>query len=240
MEMTTQFNSHMSSQTLAACFDHTLLRADATPEQITSLCAEALRLGCAAVCVNPAYLPLAVRELEGSPVLPITVIGFPLGAVPASWKVEETRRAIDMGGREIDMVINVGLLVAGPEGARNLQEEVSAVVRAAGEVPVKVIIETALLTPELIGTASRVCANAGAAFVKTSTGFSSRGASVDDIRIIAAAIKDAGRDKTCSIKASGGIKSLDQALSLIEAGAHRIGSSGTVSIVREFVQRKGT
>ncbi len=236
MEMTTQFNS----QTLAACFDHTLLRADATPEHIAILCAEALQLGCAAVCVNPAFLPLAVRELEGSKVLPITVVGFPLGAVPVSWKVEETRRAVDMGGREIDMVINVGLLLSGPEGVRNLQEEVSAVVHAAGDVPVKVIIETAFLTPDLVKTAARVCAGTGAAFVKTSTGFSSRGASVDDIQAMAAGIKEAGQEKACRIKASGGIKTLDQALALIEAGAHRIGSSGTVSIIREFKQRKGS
>lgn len=231
MEMTTQFNS----TSLAAVFDHTLLRADATPDQITTLCAEALQLGCAAVCVNPSSLPLAVRELEGSKVLPITVVGFPLGAVPASWKAEETRRAVDMGAREIDMVINVGLLVAGPEGARNLQDEVSAVVHAAGEIPVKVIIETALLTPELIKNAARVCALAGAAFVKTSTGFAPRGASVEDIILISDGIKASG--KSTLIKASGGIKTLDQALALIDAGAHRVGSSGTVSIIREFKTR---
>ena len=145
-----------------------------------------------------------------------------------------------MGGREIDMVINVGLLLSGPEGVRNLQEEVSAVVHAAGDVPVKVIIETAFLTPDLVKTAARVCAGTGAAFVKTSTGFSSRGASVDDIQAMAAGIKEAGQEKACRIKASGGIKTLDQALALIEAGAHRIGSSGTVSIIREFKQRKGS
>lgn len=232
MENTTQFNP----QTLAACFDHTLLRADATPSQVEGLCQEALQLGCAAVCINPSYLPLAVRELEGSEVLPITVVGFPLGAVPASWKSEETRRAVDMGAREVDMVINPGLFIAGVEGARNLRDEVASVVQSAGEVPVKVIIETALLNPEQIKTAARVCAESGAAFVKTSTGFSTRGATVEDIQLIADGIRAAGA-KSVLIKASGGIKTLDQAMALLRAGAHRIGSSGTVGIVREFKSR---
>ena len=245
MEITQKFNP----KTFAALFDHTLLRADATPQQISALCAEAVQLGCATVCVNPVNLPVAARDLEGSAVLPITVVGFPLGAVPMSWKAEEARRAVDMGAQEIDMVMNVGLFLSGPlastasgpETARGLHDEVSAVVAAAGGVPVKVIIETALLTPDLTRHAARICAEAGAAFVKTSTGFSTRGASIEDLVCMFAGIQEAKKSMSqgaihTRIKASGGIRSLDQVLAMIGAGAHRIGSSNTVAIMSDFTK----
>lgn len=218
---------------LAKHIDHTLLKADATPSQIETLCQEALDINCATVCVNPANLPFAVNQLAGSDVLPITVVGFPLGSIPSSWKSDETKRALDMGAQEIDMVINVGLFLAGDESQRALLEECSAVVRAAGSVPVKVIIETALLTDAQILTASRLAAESGAAFVKTSTGFSTRGASTNDISLMLQGIKQSGNTAT-KIKASGGIRTLEQALAMIDAGATRIGSSSSVAIVREL------
>jgi len=232
MDIADKFNP----KTFASQFDHTMLKADATPQMISALCAEAIQLECAAVCVNPVNLPVAVRDLDGTSVLPITVIGFPLGAVPASWKVEETRRAIDMGAREIDMVMNVGLFLSGPDGRRGVAEEFSAVVSAAGDIPVKVIIETALMTPDSTQLAAMICADSGAAFVKTSTGFSSRGASLEDLAAIVAGIKASQNSKTQAtrIKASGGIRTLEQALSMIAAGAHRVGSSNTVAILRDF------
>ena len=235
MDIADKFNP----KTLAKHFDHTLLKADATPQMISALCAEAIQLECAAVCVNPVTLPVAVRDLDGTSVLPITVIGFPLGAVPASWKAEETRRAIDMGAREIDMVMNVGLFLSGSDGWRGVAEEFAAVVSAARDIPVKVIIETALLSPESTIIAARICADSGAAFVKTSTGFSSRGASLEDIAAISAGIRASQNSKTQAtrIKASGGIRTLDQALAMIAAGAHRVGSSNTVAIIRDFTEQ---
>ncbi|MEY4632474.1 MAG: hypothetical protein RIQ81_2594 [Pseudomonadota bacterium] len=229
----------ITPQELAAHFDHTLLKPEATTAQIELLCQEARELGCATVCVNPSMLALAASALESSQVLPITVVGFPLGAVPASWKVEETKRAIDMGAREVDMVINIGRFLAGAGSSSALAEEVGRVCEVARDagVPVKVIIETALLSPEHIKEAARICANAGADFVKTSTGFAARGASLDDIALMAAGIKES-RNPGARIKASGGIKTLDQALAMIRAGAHRIGSSNTVSIVKELTGRK--
>lgn len=233
----------LSAQDLAAYFDHTLLKPEATSDQVQRLCREAMGLGCATVCVNPSMLPVAVSELDsgvGSKrVLPITVVGFPLGAVPGSWKVDETRRAIDMGAREIDMVMNIGRYLDGAGSASALAEEVSGVCNVAQEagIPVKVIIETALLSPEQIKEAARISSNAGADFIKTSTGFASRGASIDDIKLMAAGIRES-RNQNTKIKASGGIKNLAQALAMITAGAHRIGSSNTVAIVKEHTDKK--
>lgn len=218
---------------LAKAIDHTLLRANATPDEIEILCREALELGCATVCVNPANLPLAVRELVGSDVQPITVIGFPLGSVPTTWKVEETKRALDMGAQEIDMVINIGLFLAAESSLRALFEECSAVVQAAGAIPVKVIIETALLSDDQIIKASKTVAESGAAFVKTSTGFSSRGASVRDIELMLQGIKSSDSVRT-QVKASGGIRTLDQAYAMLAAGATRIGSSSSMAIMKEL------
>jgi deoxyribose-phosphate aldolase len=231
--------SNLTPRMLASYFDHTLLRPEATPDQIERLCEEATRAGCLAVCVNPSMLPVAQAALDGSEVLPITVIGFPLGAVPLNWKVDEARRALDLGAREIDMVINIGRYVYTPGSGSALADEISAVcdVLKTHGVPLKVIIETALLSPAQIKNASRIIANSGAEFVKTSTGFASRGASLEDLNLIAEGIRES-RNPATQIKASGGIKSLDQALAMIKAGASRIGSSNTLSIIAELSGRK--
>lgn len=231
-----EITDKLTPTTLSSHFDHTVLKADATPQMISALCAEAIQLNCAAVCVNPVNLSIAVRDLEGTGVMPITVVGFPLGAVPASWKADETRRAIDMGAREIDMVMNIGHFLSDSDASRGLFEECSTVIKAAGEIPVKVIIETALLSPELIRLAAKICTDAGAAFVKTSTGFAARGASLEDLAAISLGIHDSQGPKSVAtrIKASGGIRTLEQTLAMIAGGANRIGSSNTVTILRDF------
>lgn len=215
----------------AALFDHTLLKPDATQVQVEHLCDEAREHGFATVCINPCFVPLAARLLAGSSVLPITVVGFPLGANITSVKVFETKAAISDGAREVDMVINLSALKSGLE--REVQADIAAVVEAAAPYPVKVIVETALLSTAEIADLTLWSIDAGAAFIKTSTGFAARGASVEDIRTMAQAAQ--GRIK---IKASGGIRTLQQALSLVEAGAHRLGASASVSILEEFARNQ--
>ncbi len=209
---------------LARYIDHTLLAADATPQAVARLCAEAREHRFAAVCVNPLYVPEAVAALAGSGVLTATVAGFPLGATTTATKVAEAREAIAAGAAEVDMVMAIGRFKAGDHKA--VRREIAQVVAACGDRPVKVILETCLLTPEEVAAAARIAAEAGAAFVKTSTGFGSRGASIEDVRIMQQAV--AGR---CQIKASGGIRTREQALAMIEAGATRIGTSCGVAIV---------
>lgn len=210
---------------LAKYIDHTVLAADTTPQAIEKLCGEARDYGFKAVCVNPLFVTPAVAHLQGSSVLVATVVGFPLGANTTSIKVRETEEAIAQGATEIDMVMAVGLLKANEEKA--VEQDIAAVVRASGKHAVKVILETCWLTPEEIARACKLAVQAGAAFVKTSTGFGSRGASLDDVRIMREAV--AGR---CEIKASGGIRTREQALAMIEAGATRIGTSSGVTIVK--------
>ncbi len=210
---------------LANYIDHTVLAADTTPQAIEKLCGEARTCGFKAVCVNPLFVAPAVAHLQGSSVLVATVVGFPLGANTTSIKVRETEEAIAQGAAEIDMVMAVGLLKANEEKA--VEQDIAAVVRASGNHAVKVILETCWLTPEEIARACKLAVQAGAAFVKTSTGFGSRGASLDDVRIMREAV--AGR---CEIKASGGIRTREQALAMIEAGATRIGTSSGVAIVK--------
>lgn len=211
----------------AALFDHTLLKPDATLAQVERLCDEAREHGFATVCVNPWFVPVVARRLAGSAVLPITVVGFPLGANVTSVKVFETKTAIADGAREIDMVINLGALKSGLE--REVRADIAAVVEAAAPHPVKVIVETALLNSTEISALTKWCIDAGAAFIKTSTGFAARGASIEDIQTMAQAAQ--GRIK---IKASGGIRTLEQALALVDAGAHRLGASASVAILQEF------
>lgn len=215
----------------AALFDHTLLKPDATQVQVERLCDEAREHGFATVCINPCFVPLAARRLAGSSVLPITVVGFPLGANITRVKVFETKAAISDGAREVDMVINLSALKSGLE--REVQADIAAVVEAAAPHPVKVIVETALLSTAEIAALTQWCVDAGAAFIKTSTGFAARGASIEDIRTMAQAAQ--GRIK---IKASGGIRTLQQALSLVEAGAHRLGASASVTILEEFARNQ--
>ena len=185
------------------------------------------------VCVNPTWVRLAARELRGSGVKVCTVIGFPLGATPPRVKELETRVAIDDGAGEVDMVLNIGALKSGD--LKLVEQDVRAVVRAArGPVITKVILETCLLSPEEIATASAICARAGADFVKTSTGFNKGGATVEAVRIMRETV-----GKEMGVKASGGIRDHETAVKMIGAGASRIGASASVAIVNQEGGGKG-
>lgn len=214
----------MNRAELAARIDHTILKADATAAQVDRLCDEALGLGCASVCVNSARIARVAERLRGSAVLPCVVVGFPLGAMSTEAKVMETALAVAAGAREVDMVIHVGALKDGDHDA--VRTDIAAVVEAAGDAPVKVILETCLLTDDETSRACELAVEAGAAFVKTSTGFSTGGATVDDVRRMKAAV--AGRAR---VKASGGIRDTATALQMLEAGADRLGLSASVAVV---------
>lgn len=207
-------------------FDHTLLKPEATSEQIKHLCAEARRYDFASVCVNPDFVPLAAEELKGSSVKVCTVIGFPLGANKTSLKCEEAALAIADGAEEIDMVQNLSWV---KEGRYDLVEkEVAEVRNATKGHTLKVILETCLLTKEEIRLSSLACKNGGADFVKTSTGFSKGGATVEDVRIMREAV-----GPELGVKASGGIHHYDEVIALVDAGATRIGASASVTIMEE-------
>ena len=207
--------------------DHTLLKPEATEAQIVELCREAVRYQFASVCINPCYIAVAARELRGSGVKTGTVIGFPLGATTREVKVFEAEQAMRNGAEELDMVMNIGALKAGNREA--VAGEIRAVVEAArGKALVKVIIECCLLTEEEKIAACQIVQEAGANFVKTSTGFASGGATVKDVRLIRQTV---GPDM--GIKASGGVRDYRTALAMIEAGANRIGTSSGVAIFRE-------
>jgi len=210
---------------LSSYIDHTLLKADATEGQIRKLCAEALEQKFYAVCVNGSRVRLARQFLGNAPVKIAAVVGFPLGAMETSSKAQETSGAVGNGADEIDMVINIGQLKDGNTEA--VLEDIRAVVRAAAGRPVKAIIETALLTNEQKVLACKLAVEAGATFVKTSTGFGSTGATVEDVKLMRATV---GRN--IGVKASGGIKDRQMALAMIEAGATRIGTSSGVAILQ--------
>ena len=204
--------------------DHTLLKQDATPEQIIALCEEAKKFDFMSVCVNPAYVPLAAECLKGSDVKVCTVIGFPLGMNLTRTKVEEAELAIKEGADEIDMVINVGMLKAGHD--QFVEEEIRELKAVAGKRVLKVIIETCLLTDEEKVRACIASKNAGADFVKTSTGFSTGGATVHDVSLMR---KTVGPDM--GVKASGGVRTHEDLLAMVEAGATRIGTSNGTKII---------
>lgn len=214
---------------LARYIDHTLLKPDATDEQIRKLCAEALEYNFRSVCVNPTWVPLAARLLRGSDVLTCTVVGFPLGANESEIKAMEARRAIRNGAREIDMVINIGALKSGDDAL--VLRDIQAVVEDCvdGNAVSKVILETALLTDDEKRRASELARTARAHFVKTSTGFSTGGATVSDVALLAEVVRGAGME----VKASGGISSYSDAKAMIEAGATRLGASASIGIVQE-------
>ena len=214
---------------LARYIDHTLLKPDATDEQIRRLCAEAREYSFRSVCVNPTWVRLASELLRGSDVLVCTVVGFPLGATEPEIKAMEARRAIRNGAREIDMVINIGALKSGNDAL--VLRDIRAVVEDCvdGNAVCKVIIETALLNDEEKQRVCELARTARAHFVKTSTGFSSGGATVDDVVLMADVVRGAGME----VKASGGIKSFDDARAMIEAGATRLGASASIGIVQE-------
>ena len=209
---------------IASYIDHTALKPEVTPGDIERLCREAMENSFAAVCVNPLYVTAAAGWLKGSKVGLATVVGFPLGASTTSIKAREAWEAIQQGATEIDMVMSVGLFKAGD--LKSVERDVAEVVRVADDKLVKVILETGLLSRDEIIMASSLSAAAGAAYVKTSTGFGPRGATVDDVQAMREAVGD-----RCKIKASGGIRTREQALAMIEAGASRIGTSAGVAIV---------
>ena len=204
--------------------DHTLLKQDASPEQIIKLCEEAKEFDFMSVCVNPAYVPLAAKCLEGSDVKVCTVIGFPLGMNLTKTKVEEAELCIKQGADEIDMVINVGMLKAGHDDY--VKEEIKLLKEVAGSRVLKVIIETCLLTDEEKVRACQLSKEAGADFVKTSTGFSTGGATVHDVALMR---KTVGPDM--GVKASGGVRTHEDLIAMVEAGANRIGTSNGTKII---------
>lgn len=207
--------------------DHTLLKANATTAQITTLCQEAKQYNFASVCVNTCNVPLCAKLLEGTDVDVCCVVGFPLGAMSTAAKAFETKQAILDGANEIDTVINIG---AAKEGNWSLvEEDIRAVVEAAEGKTVKVIIETCLLTDEEKVKACQASVAAKATFVKTSTGFSTAGATVEDVRLMKETV--AGK---ALVKAAGGIRCYQDALAMIEAGADRLGCSAGVKIMEEL------
>ena len=207
-------------------FDHTLLKPEATSEQIKKLCAEARKYDFASVCVNPDFVSLAAEELKGSNVKVCTVIGFPLGANKTKIKVGEAAYAISDGASEIDMVQNISWV---KEGRYDLVEkEVRALREVSEGCTLKVILETCLLTKEEIRLSSIACKKGGADFVKTSTGFSKGGATPEDVAIMREAV-----GSELGVKASGGIHHYDEVVALVNAGASRIGASASVAIMEE-------
>lgn len=207
--------------------DHTLLKPEATKEMIENLCREAKEYDFKSVCVNPYWVSTAYEELRDSDVLVCTVVGFPLGATTKETKFFETDFAVQEGADEIDMVINVGALKFKQYDV--VLEDIKSVVQAANGRTVKVIIETCLLTDEEKVKACELSKEAGANFVKTSTGFSTAGANVEDVELMKSIVGDA-----LEVKASGGIRDLDTALKMIEAGATRLGVSAGVQIMKEY------
>src|SRR5882724_9772826 len=217
-----------SAKDWAGLIDHTLLKPEATDEDIKKLCEEAARYQFASVCVNPTWVRAAACNLQGSGVPVCTVIGFPLGATLSDVKAYEARRSILEGAREVDMVINVGALKSGDDCL--VEHDIHSVVEVAHEynVTCKVIIETALLTDDEKVRACQAAKRAGADFVKTSTGFAKGGATVADVALMRRTV---GSD--LGVKASGGVKGLDDVRKMVEAGATRIGASVGVKIARE-------
>ncbi len=220
---------------IASLIDHTLLRPDATAEEIDRLCDEAVEWRFAAVCVNPYWVRRAADRLRGSSVKVATVVGFPLGANVSSVKAFEAEQAIADGASELDMVLNIGELRAGNIDA--VRHDIEVVVRAArsGDAIVKVILETALLTDEQKVAGCRAAKDAGADFVKTSTGFAGGGATASDValmRVTVGPAPDGEGGSGVGVKASGGVRTLADARAMIAAGANRIGTSAGVAIAQ--------
>lgn len=204
--------------------DHTLLSPQGTREEVLEICRQAVEHDFASVVVNSCHIELVTEALKGSDVKPCSVIGFPFGACLTEVKGEETRLAVEKGAREVDMVINIGRLKEGDEDY--VQRDIRAVVEAAGDAGVKVILETCLLSEEEIVKGCRLAMTAGADFVKTSTGYSTGGATAEVVRLMRATVGDA-----MGVKASGGIRDYETAMEMIEAGADRIGASKSVEII---------
>ena len=220
-------NSDLKSK-VAGMIDHTLLKQDATEDAIKKLCQEAIDNKFCSVCINPSYVPLCSELLEGSSVKVCTVIGFPLGATTTGSKVFEADEAIKNGAQEVDMVVNGGKIKSGDWDY--VKNDIAKVVEVAnGRALVKVIIETCLLTDEEKVRVCEISKEVGADFVKTSTGFSTGGATVEDIALMR---KTVGPDM--GVKASGGVRDAEKAKALIKAGATRLGASAGIAIVKGF------
>lgn len=216
-----------SSSDLAQLIDHTLLRPEASTDMITSLCEEAKKWGFYSVCVNPCHVTLAKELLLVSNVKVCTVVGFPLGANETQVKAFEAQCAVEQGADEIDMVLNIGALKT--DNSNLVQTDIRAVVEAVHGTTVKVILETCLLSPEEITLACNLSKDAGAHFVKTSTGMNSRGALVEEVMLMRKTVGD-----KLGVKASGGIRDLPSFLSMVDAGANRIGTSSGIEILKSL------
>lgn len=215
----------MAPQDIARFIDHTLLKPEATDDDVRKLCREAAEHGFFAVCVNSRFVSLCVKELAGRDVKVAAVVGFPLGAMATEAKAFEASLAVKDGASEVDMVLPIGALKAGR--LDEVRDDIRAVVRAADKAGVKVILETSLLTDEEKRAACVASCEAGAAFVKTSSGFAGGGATVEDVRLMKAAAGDGVK-----VKASGGVRTFEQAKAMIGAGAERLGTSSGIAIVK--------
>jgi len=222
----TTVSPESAAKNIAAIIDHTALKPEATPADIEKLCQEAKTYGFAAVCVNPTYVKMCSELLAGSSIAVASVVGFPLGASTIQMKSAETSEAVENGAKEIDMVIPVGRLKSGDYDY--VRRDIQAVVSAASGELVKVIIETALLTDDEKIVACQIAQQAGAHFVKTSTGFSKSGAIQADVALMRKVVGD-----SMGVKAAGGIRTFADAMMMVRAGANRIGASSGVQIVRE-------
>lgn len=219
---------------IAAWMDSTNLKPEAKREDIKILCEEAVYYGMTAVCIHPCYLALGRDYLEGSGVKLCTVIGFPLGAEGSATKVFSARQALRQGASELDMVINIGAVK--DRDYALIKQEIKSILELKQDYNflLKVIVETALLDITELEILSQLVSDSGSDYIKTSTGFSSRGVSLEDIKII-----KANKSESLKIKASGGVRSLDFVLQLIDAGTDRIGSSNAVALVQEYRERGG-
>jgi deoxyribose-phosphate aldolase len=217
--------SNRRSENLAGCIDHTLLAPTATRAEIEQLCREALQYGFASVCVGPRFVTRCVRALQDSAVQVCTVVGFPLGTQDTEIKALEARRAVQLGATEIDMVLPIGAMLE--DDHASVFRDIAAVRRETmGVAVLKVILECALLDPEQIALAARISVDAGADFVKTSTGFAGGGATLDDVKLLRSTVGD-----RVGVKAAGGIGDRATAEAMLAAGANRLGASRSVTIV---------
>jgi deoxyribose-phosphate aldolase len=217
----------MTKNELSRMIDHTVLKADTKQEKVEEICKEALQYNFASVCINPCNVEFAAKLLKGSEVKVCTVIGFPLGANTTATKVFETKDAIEKGATEVDMVINIGKLK--DKDYDYVKEDIKAVVNEAKEKALtKVIIETCLLTDEEKIMACKLSKEVGADFVKTSTGFSTGGATVSDIKLMRKTVGE-----TIGVKASGGVRNYEDSIAMIDAGATRIGASASIDIINK-------
>ncbi|NGX29284.1 MAG: Deoxyribose-phosphate aldolase 1 [Candidatus Anoxychlamydiales bacterium] len=211
---------------IAQYIDHTLLKKDASKKEIEKITDEAIKHGFKAVCVFPEFLPIVVKKLHGKKPLPITVVDFPLGEKSPDEKAKETQKAIDLGAKEIDMVMD--FMALKNRDFKKVFDGIKAVVDTAKNIPVKVIIETCYLNPLELASACTIAKLAKAKFVKTSTGFAKGGATSQDVLLMKYAVGD-----DLGVKASGGIKTLEDAKLFIEAGATRIGTSASLQLIKE-------